>query len=291
MTLLETRPTPWHYARAFWWNSRSEASRRNSFSPKYFFCSPENPLLPRGTLRTFSLSLSFHLSFPSPHLVKCWNRFLRTQRLLFTVAVWKITLCAICLVCFFRGWWFQPGLNGPFLLQRSRPAAYKCLKKEPFFPRYKTTSKLGGVKGLCKTQQTLSMSSAMWRWLCLQGYVLVNYIHVCNSVFQSSVNSLEVSQFVCSTHPVCSSHGRILHVDILSIWQVRTAMSASEIRNFSTLSDTPLHIHVIRHLHTGELPVLTAAYMSSSEAPFQWEETTALNPQLSWGIKLTSRQA
>lgn len=202
MTLLETRPTPWHYARAFWWNSRSEASRRNSFSPKYFFCSPENPLLPRGTLRTFSLSLSFHLSFPSPHLVKCWNRFLRTQRLLFTVAVWKITLCAICLVCFFREWWFQPGLNGPFLLQRSRPAAYKCLKKEPFFPRYKTTSKLGGVKGLCKTQQTLSMSSAMWRWLCLQGYVLVNYIHVCNSVFQSSVNSLEVSQFVCSTHPV-----------------------------------------------------------------------------------------
>lgn len=31
----------------------------------------QNPLLPSGTRRTFSLSLSFHLSFPSLYLVKC----------------------------------------------------------------------------------------------------------------------------------------------------------------------------------------------------------------------------
>lgn len=57
--------------------------------------------------------------------------------------------CHLFSLPFWGGRWFspQPGFDGPSLLKRSRPAAYKCLKKEPSSPRSKTTSKLGRLKG------------------------------------------------------------------------------------------------------------------------------------------------
>ena len=82
------------------------------------------------------LSLSFHLSCFLLHLVECrLEQIFEDTKAPFTVAIWKITFCAIYLVCFFGGemggasflrslgWTASPSL------QRSRPAAYKCLKE------------------------------------------------------------------------------------------------------------------------------------------------------------------
>lgn len=154
MTLLETRPTPWHQAKAFWWNSGSEASRRSSFPPKYIFpCSPENPLLPLGTLRTFLFESFF------PFVLSLFSFWVKRSQVLEqtfedTKAPFYSSLLKNNFLCHLFGLLFlgrqfppQPGLDGPSLLQRSRPATYKCLKKEPPSLQSKTTSKLGRVKG------------------------------------------------------------------------------------------------------------------------------------------------
>lgn len=77
--------------------------QKKLFCPKYILCRcPENPLLPPGTPRAFSLSASFHLYFPLLHLVKgLLEQILPNTKTPFTVAIWKTTFAAVSLVHFF----------------------------------------------------------------------------------------------------------------------------------------------------------------------------------------------
>lgn len=106
---------------------RIRSLQKERFSPKYIFCcSPENPLLPLGTLRTFCLTLSFHLSFPLLHLVKCQLEQIseNTKTPFYSSHLKNNFLCHLFGLLFLgRRFPPPPGLDGPSLFSAESPCS------------------------------------------------------------------------------------------------------------------------------------------------------------------------
>ena len=206
VTLLESRPTPWHRAKAFWWNSRSEASWRSSFPPRNTSSAAHQKTPSSHWVHSVLLSDSFFpfvLSFSA-------LRFFEDTKTPFTVAIWKITFCAICLVSlsFFRegeAVSSAAGVGRPLPCATERPAAYKCLKKTLQLFDPKPPQSLAQLKDKrSKTQQTHSMSSAIVRIADLvvhRGLCVCDKKNMCASVvgpFSKALSSL-LFVFECET--------------------------------------------------------------------------------------------
>lgn len=148
MTLLEIRPTPWCYAKAFWWNSGSEASRTSSFAPRK---TESPPPIEYTVYFLFESFFPFVLSLAAFSQVSVGTDFWGHKGSFYSSHLKNNFLCHLFGFPFFLeeeavSSTARVGQLLPFL-QPSRPATYKCLKKEPPSARSKTTSKPGRVKG------------------------------------------------------------------------------------------------------------------------------------------------